>query len=115
MKKITYLLCFLLFILVSCSEEADPCNPGAIVHKFPDSTNGSMHFDADLNFFYIRYSVPGTIDSSYVGYLCDSRTDFEDGIVVVFSGNFRETSIEPLTRTGGSEIFSLELDSLILM
>lgn len=95
------------------------------MHEFTEPIMGAVHYDTDLQRYFIRYRVPGTIDSSLVGWICDiPEVDFElekvpiegTGLPVEFTGNFRDIEdFSPLTTTAGSEHFFLELLSLDLV
>ncbi len=112
-------LLFCILLSVSCESTKGPCGSGDVVHTFAQPTTGALNFDEEFDLFNIRYFVPGTIDASLVGYLCNEpETDFElkDGLTVLFTGNFREApeDFSPSVQVAGSEFFIAELKSLEL-
>ena len=81
------------------------------------NVKGTLHFDDQYEQFYIRYFVPGTIDSNYRGYIITELFPdflFTEGMTVEFSGRFYETDAYPdiLIRLGGEQIAVLDLDFL---
>lgn len=121
MKNLLLTFCMLVFTLVIISCEDDDgdtlCESGAIVHEFTDYVSAVYLYNLDESRFFIRYSVPGTIDSIYDGYLCHELiTDFNltENLQVKFTGKFSELpdNSNLTSQVGGQEIFLLEVTGI---
>lgn len=110
---------FLALSLAACGNEEDACKNGGELIANVDDSQGTLHYDDQYEIYYIRYFVPGTIDSNYKGYICaEVFPDFQftEGMTVNFGGQFYETDAydDSLIAIGGESITVLEIDYLIV-
>lgn len=114
-----FLLASFTFSLFSCGEDDDSsCASGAVIHSFTETTKGTYHYDSELDTYYIRYVVPETIDSFYVGYLCQvviSDFAFSEGMTILFIGDFTTppAGFSPSTQIGGVQFFYFDVLTII--
>ncbi len=115
--KITTKFILLFVLFAGCGENEKACdNSGEFIEEVNDE-QASLHFDDQYEAYYIRYHLPGTIDSNYRGYICtDAFPDFlfTEGMTVNYSGKFYDTNAygDVLIATGGETITVLELEFL---
>ncbi len=113
-----------LFLVASlaffqCEDDQPPnCTDGKLVLTVTEET-GTLHYNQQRASYYIRYFIPGTIDTNYIGFVCTNAFPefaFTEGMSVTFSGNFRETSVYDNNDfeivVGGQEIYLLQLEML---
>ena len=112
-----YLLLVSLFAL-SCSQlKVDPdCYPNNRVEHEAKGWQGRVIYFEELGQWTIRYHVPGTIDTSYTGVVCDMPVEYQtDQLQVIYSGYLKDDKekIKPNTVLGGEEFYFLELLTII--
>lgn len=106
-------------LLSSCGENQGVCDNSDKFLKEVKDQQASLHYDDQYETHYIRYFLPGTIDSNYKGYICTEVFPdflFTEGMTVEFSGRFYETDAydDALTVLGGETIAVLEIDFLVV-
>ena len=116
MKSSAFILLIVSILFGGCHIE-NACKTGKDEVLTVTDVEGTLHKDQDYKDYYIRYWIPGTIDSSYRGFVCDDDLDGlskEEGMNVVFSGTFRETDdYQNVTYAiGGEEIYRLSLSAI---
>lgn len=74
---------------------------------------GTIGYRQDVAMYTIRYYVPGTIDSHWVGLVCNLPTDYQVvGKSVKFSGEYRSTLSKVSVQFGGDEMYYLYLSTI---
>ena len=112
-----------LLTLVACNNDDTPkliehaCEVGGEVIHYIENGVGHAGFDEELQAFVIRYHVPGTIDSTYTGVICDEVIPeplIDKSGRVRFTGKFIDAQgqIQVTIQFGGESFYFLEVDSL---
>ncbi|MEQ9299750.1 MAG: hypothetical protein RIF33_14350 [Cyclobacteriaceae bacterium] len=115
----TVIIIIVALILGGCGEEDSACQQGEKFIAEVNEAQGSLHYDDQYETHYIRYFLPGTIDSNYKGYICTEVFPdflFTEGMTVNFSGKFYQTDAydDVLIAIGGESITVLEIDFLVV-
>ncbi|GAB4034412.1 hypothetical protein [Spirosoma gilvum] len=74
---------------------------------------GIVGYRKDMSMYTVAYTVPGTIDSRWVGLVCNLPTSYQVvGKEVSFSGEFRNTLGKVSPYFGGDEMYYLYLSTV---
>jgi hypothetical protein len=119
----------LLGVLISCNRDSNeaplPILPLTVLQNdqpacfesrpvVRQSTNlaGRISYSKEENLYFIRYGVPGTYDSVWIGYVCNLPEEYKVlNKQVVFSGEYRKGPNRPLT-FAGTETYYLFLTEI---
>lgn len=101
---------------MSCGDDDSLFDDDKLIDQVTD-VEGTLHYDDLYEQHFIRYFVPGTIDSNYRVYINSEPFPdflFTEGMTVEFSGRFYETDAYPdiTILLGGEQIAVLDLDFL---
>ncbi len=115
--KTTLAILIYSLLFSACGENEGACDKSDDFLSEVDQAQGSLHYDDQYETHYIRYFIPGTIDSSYKGYICAEVFPdflFTEGMTIDFGGRFYETDAfdDALIAIGGEHIVVLEIDFL---
>ena len=118
MKRYVNLL-VLLATLLCCKKEDTllPITQAACFESRPvaqqaNELTGVVNKSPDKELYSITYSVPGTFDSRWLGFVCNLPNEHKVvGKQVVFSGEYRTGPIG-LTEPAGTEVYYLFLTSI---
>lgn len=120
MKKILSLIVLANLVTVSCEQELPEqsgCSENRPTLHVVENASGRLVFDERLSGFVIRYDIEGTIDSQWIGLLCDDQTSELPELEhsrVTFSGEFKDDAgaLEPEPRLGGRDYFYLTISAI---
>ena len=74
---------------------------------------GIIGYRQDVAMYTVNYYVPGTIDSHWVGLVCNLPAEYQvDGRSVKFSGEYRSTLGKVAGQMGGDQMYYLYLSSI---
>jgi hypothetical protein len=117
--KINRLLSSLLIgVSVACQKDSLPVPTSANPACFEDNLvihqakrlKGIIGYRKDISMYTVDYIVPKTIDSRWVGLVCNLPTSYQVvGKEVSFSGEYRSTSGKVSPQFGGDEMYYLYL------
>jgi hypothetical protein len=84
------------------------CKDSKIVSEVFDRI-GTIQFDQGRG-YSVSYHVPNTIDSIITGVFCNLPEEFKKaGLIIRYSGRYKEREKDNLLLFGGQEIYTLEL------
>ncbi len=104
----------LLFVLlISCSKPISKQSTSESLNV--SDTQGIVGYwkGDNIDKYTINVSVAGTIDSQIIGIVTDLPAKFRtEGTVVIFSGRYETSSLNPSPKMGGQKIYTLILSSI---
>jgi hypothetical protein len=120
--KINRLLSALLIgASIACQKDSLPIPASANPVCFEDnsvshqakSLKGIVGYRKDVSMYTVAYTIPKTIDSRWVGLVCNLPTSYQViGKEVSFSGEYRRTLGKVSAQFGGDEMYYLYLSSI---
>ena len=109
------LIIFIISTLCCCNKDSEedinlnlPPNTMAVTN-----IRGVVGYWENINKYTVNVAVPGTIDSQITGIVDELPSEFRnEGMIVIFSGAYKEEASNPEPILGGQTVYSLTISSI---
>jgi hypothetical protein len=109
----------LLLCIIGCSDskedvspenaESQTCFSGKSIKKVKNQ-KGTIYYDLYEKRYAVYVSIPGTVDSQDVGFLCDNlNTLKKDNLSITFTGEYHSYLEDRKPPVGGQKYYFLEI------